>query len=271
MKLIHVSDIHIGATSEAILDAAHRTIKAQSGAVLVVSGDLTQRGSREEFRRARDWVDAVNLPAIAVPGNHDTPLLHAGHRVFKPFERYADYFGDLTRHLKAGPVRLLPLNTARGWQSRANWAEGSVALDQLEDMLSEANEADTIPIMVCHHPFTPFSGAGLRTRTRRGDIASGRLAESPVRLLMTGHVHTPHMDRIKASSGEYIALSAGTLSLRLRSSPPGFNVVDVDAEGMTVSPFTFDHDTFAPLPSMRLAWTDTSPAKLETNGRAENN
>jgi 3',5'-cyclic AMP phosphodiesterase CpdA len=256
MRLIHVSDIHIGATSEAILDAAHQAIKAHPGAALVVSGDLTQRGSREEFRRARDWVDAVNLPTIVVPGNHDTPLLHPGHRVFKPFERYADYFGDLTRPLKAGAAHLLPLNTARGWQSRANWAEGSVALDQLNEMIARTEDYDTVHIMVCHHPFTPFSGAGLNTRTRRGEVASERLAGSAVRLLMTGHVHTPHMERIQAASGEYIALSAGTLSLRLRSSPPGFNIVDIDATGMNIAPYVFGHETFEPLPAARLEWSE---------------
>lgn len=259
MRLIHVSDIHIGATSEAILDAAQETIAAQSGAALVVSGDLTQRGSREEFRKARDWVDDVKLPTIVVPGNHDTPLLHPGHRVFKPFERYADYFGDLTRPLRTRQTRLLPLNTARGWQSRANWAEGSVALDQLDEMITEAEDGEAIPIMVCHHPFTPFSGAGLRTRTRRGEVASTRLAESPVRLLMTGHVHTPHMERIAESGGEYIALSAGTLSLRLRSSPPGFNVVDVDERGITVVPFVYDHDSFAAQPTLRMDWSGETP------------
>ena len=260
MRLIHVSDIHIGATSEAILDAAHQAIKAHPGAALVVSGDLTQRGSREEFRRAREWVDAVKLPTIVVPGNHDTPLLHPGHRVFKPFERYKDYFGDLTRPLNAGAARLLPLNTARGWQSRANWAEGSVALDELDEMISEGADSGTVPIMVCHHPFTPFSGAGLTTRTRRGDVASERLADSPVRLLMTGHVHTPHIERITPGSGEYIALSAGTLSLRLRAAPPGFNIVDIDAGGLSVAPYTYNHDTFEPLPSARLGWTEAPDA-----------
>lgn len=256
MKLIHISDIHIGATSEAILDAAQRSISAQSAGALVVSGDLTQRGSREEFRRARDWIDLLQLPSIIVPGNHDTPLLHAGHRVFKPFERYTDHFGDLTRSLRAGPVHLLPLNTARGWQSRTNWAEGSVALDQLDSLIAEAESEDHIPIMVCHHPFTPFSGAGLRTRTRRGDAASKRLAASRVQLLMTGHVHTPHMQRISPGNGEYIALSAGTLSLRLRVSPPGFNLVEIDSLGMDVTAFSYLNGDFAASPSERVSWLE---------------
>jgi 3',5'-cyclic AMP phosphodiesterase CpdA len=254
MKLIHVSDIHVGATSEAILDAAQHAIAAQSADALVVSGDLTQRGSRDEFRRARDWIDTLQLPSIVVPGNHDTPLLHAGHRVFKPFERYTDHFGDLTRPLRTGPVQLLPLNTARGWQSRTNWAEGSVSLDQLDSLITEAEAENSIPIMVCHHPFTPFSGAGLRTRTRRGEVASARLAASRVHLLMTGHVHTPHMQRISPGTGDYIALSAGTLSLRLRVSPPGFNLVEIDGLGMNVTAFSYLKEGFTASPSERVSW-----------------
>ncbi|MFN3912680.1 metallophosphoesterase, partial [Hyphomonas sp.] len=227
---------------------------------LVVSGDLTQRGSRNEFRKAREWIDSLNLPAIVVPGNHDTPLLHAAHRVLRPFNRYREYFGDLTRPLDAGAVRLLPLNTSRGWQTRANWAEGSVNLGHLDEMISQAETEEKIPILVCHHPFTPFAGAGLRTRTRRGDAASARLAESRIQLLMTGHVHTPHVERIQSPSGQYMAVSAGTLSLRLRASPPGFNVIDVDMSGMTVVPFSFEEDAFSALPGQRFEWTSTEPA-----------
>jgi len=254
MKLIHISDIHFGATSEAILEAAQEAIAAQSAGALVVSGDLTQRGSRDEFRRARDWVDALGLPAVVVPGNHDTPLLHAGHRVFKPFERYTDHFGDLTRALLAGPIHLLPLNTARGWQSRTNWAEGCVDLGELDALVAEAATQDAIPIMVCHHPFTPFAGAGLRTRTRRGDDASKRLAASAVRLLMTGHVHTPHVERVRPGAGEYVALSAGTLSLRVRVSPPGFNVAEIDADGMQLTAFSHGASGFAASFSQRVNW-----------------
>ena len=150
---------------------------------------------------------------------------------------------------------MLPLNTARGWQTRTDWAEGSVNLGQLDDVLSQAGEADTIPVMVCHHPLTPFQGAGLETRTRRGETASDLLAESPLRLLMTGQVHTPHAEQISSGSGSYLAVSAGTLALRLRSSPPGFNVIDVESNGLTVSPLHLQEDAFVPLPSWTFAWT----------------
>ncbi len=263
MKIVHAADIHIGATSDALLEAARLAIAGAGGEALVVSGDLTQRGTRAEFSGARAWVDAVGLPTIAVPGNHDTPLLHAGHRLFKPFERYTDYFGDLTRPLNAGSARLFPLNTSRGWQTRTNWAEGSVDLKDLDGMITAAASAGDVPVMVCHHPFTPFSGAGLRTRTRRGDEASVRLASSPFRLLLTGHVHTPHAEWIHDRSGSYLAVSAGTLSLRLRRAPPGFNVLDLDAEGLRVTPFTLEDGAFVPLAERAFSWTHDGAASAQ--------
>lgn len=247
MKLIHVADIHVGATSDALLEAARRSIIEQKGAALVVSGDLTQRGTREEFRGAREWVNTLQMNSIVVPGNHDTPLLHAGHRLFKPFGRYADYFGDLTRSLRVEDVHLFPLNTARGWQTRTNWAEGSVDLGDLDEMITEAGDHDTLPVMICHHPFTPLHGAGLRTRTRRGDVASERLAKSRFEILLTGHVHTPHAEWIAKPQGRYLSISAGTLSLRLRKSPPGYNVIEVSKTEITVTPFSYEGDEFRPL------------------------
>jgi len=255
MKLIHVADIHIGATSEALLEAATDSIRQQQGAALVVSGDLTQRGSREEFRGARDWVDAQGLPAIVVPGNHDTPLLHAGHRLLKPFARYTEHFGDLTRPLGAGRARLLPLNTARGWQSRTNWAEGSVNLTHLEDLLTHETKPDDVPIIFCHHPFTHLKDADRRTRTRSGEDASARLAGSPFQLLMTGHVHTPHAERVHSGKHSYLAVSAGTLSHRLRLAPPSYNVLEIAAEGVTISPFSYVDGAFAPLPAEKFSLT----------------
>lgn len=269
MKLIHLADIHVGATSEALLEAARLAIMEEEGAALVVSGDLTQRGTRDEFQRARDWIDSLELPAIVVPGNHDTPLFHAGHRIFKPFARYGSYFEDLTRPLAAGPARLFPLNTSRGWQTRANWAEGSVDLANLDSMICEAEQNDLIPVMVCHHPFTPLTGAGLRTRTRRGEDASARLEQSSFRLLMTGHVHTPHAEWISGPRGAYLAVSAGTLSLRLRNAPPGFNLVDINETGVSVTPFSFGDERFSRLPRKSFSWAEQLFGASETLRRHE--
>ncbi len=253
MRIIHLADIHIGATSDILLEAARRSIRELTGHLLVVSGDLTQRGSRHEFHKARQWIDTLKLPAIVVPGNHDTPLLNAGHRLTRPFARYSEYFGDLTRLLEKDQVSIFPLNTARGWQSRANWAEGSVRLSHLEDTIAAASKRTGVSILTCHHPFTSLPGAGLRTSTRRGELASTRLAQSPIRILLTGHVHTPHAERVSHDEGDYLAISAGTLSNRLRTSPPSFNVLDIGPALTKVTPYDLANDAFAAMPEHRFS------------------
>lgn len=120
--------------------------------------------------------------------------------------------------LQVGSVSIDGLNTARGWQARSNWAEGSVRLDHLAEIVSRDAPADSLRMLACHHPFRSPTDAPLRTRTRRGALASEMLAGSDISVLLTGHVHAPHAELIGEATGNYIAISAGTLSTRFRPS-----------------------------------------------------
>jgi len=48
MRLVHVSDLHFGAVSPLLPEALKSAILAAKPEVLVVSGDLTQRGRASE-------------------------------------------------------------------------------------------------------------------------------------------------------------------------------------------------------------------------------
>ena len=233
MRLIHAADVHFGASDPAVLAAASDAIMTARADMMLVSGDLTQRGKRQEFKAARAWVDLQNLPTVVVPGNHDTPLLNMPARLTGAFKRYAIYFGDLTRPLTIKGVRVDTLNTSRGWQARTNWAEGAVDLDYLQKIESEDTQSTQHRILACHHPFLSPEGAPLKARTRRGQRASTWFGGSKFSLLLTGHVHTPHAELVTEPTGSYLAITSGTLSLRLRQSPPSFNVLSF--EGDTVS------------------------------------
>ena len=57
---------------------------------------------------------------------------------------------------------------------------------------------------------------------------------------MTGHVHTPHAELIRdPSGGAYIAITAGTLSTRLRAQPPAFNILSIRDGIATLNVQTF--------------------------------
>ncbi len=49
-------------------------VAAQRVDQVLVSGDLTMRARRAQFRAARALLDGLGVPWVSVPGNHDLPL-----------------------------------------------------------------------------------------------------------------------------------------------------------------------------------------------------
>ena len=232
--LIQLSDLHFGAEDALALRLASEHIRDDPPDALVVCGDLTQRGKRREFAAAREWLDGFGLPQLVVPGNHDTPLLNLPARMTDPFERYRDHFGEAAPELAVGDWHVAGINTARGWQARANWAEGVVNLEDLSGRLAGATSRR---IIVCHHPFVSPPQTPLRTSTRRGREADAMLQESAAALLLTGHVHAPSASLRRTPAGAYLAISAGTLSSRLRDHPPGFNRLILEKDALQAEAF----------------------------------
>ena len=73
-RAIHISDLHRGANESPEVDAALTALVAElAPSVVIVTGDLSNRGRAAELRRARTLLDALPAPWLAVPGNHDLP------------------------------------------------------------------------------------------------------------------------------------------------------------------------------------------------------
>src|SRR3954454_25348007 len=69
-----LSDTHVGSQSgEEDLRASVRDINSLTGlSFVVISGDVTEFGSREQLRLAKEILDGLKIPCHAAPGNHDT-------------------------------------------------------------------------------------------------------------------------------------------------------------------------------------------------------
>ena len=248
-RIVQVADIHFGTENPVALDAFEAAMAESDVDAIAVCGDLTQRGKRSEFEAARDWIDKFDLPRLVVPGNHDTPLLNLYERVVSPFERHDSHFGDLSNPLDLDGAVVVGMNTSRGWQTRKNWAEGSVNLEDLEaaiETTQAATEAGKTGVLICHHPFLSPPDAPMRTATRRGRRASRRLTQSRIGFLLTGHVHTPSVTVVDDGADSYVAVSAGTLSTRLRRSPASFNIIEASEETCSVTVFNLHGDRFVP-------------------------
>lgn len=227
MKIAQISDIHFGTQDDDALQRVAANLSVEEPDVIAVCGDLTQRGKHSEFDAAALWLEQFKGPKLVVAGNHDTPLLNAKERIAQPFARFEKRFGPSSNHVTVGDLDLFGLNTARGWQARRNWAEGVVDLDDLDAHLSQATQTS---VLVCHHPFQSPPNSPLETSTRRGLEAGRRVAASPLNLLLSGHVHAPTSAVWKHETGSYLALTAGTLSTRLRDKPPSYNMVTINPD-----------------------------------------
>ena len=92
--LLHISDPHIGTEQPRVVDALERLAHAQRPELVVLSGDITQRARRSQFRDARRLVDRLEAPrTLAIPGNHDIPLFNIAARLFAPYANFVRQFG----------------------------------------------------------------------------------------------------------------------------------------------------------------------------------
>ncbi len=238
-RILHFSDVHFGVEhKEAVAEAlafAHRTPRD----LVLITGDITQKGYRREFAAAAEWMRAMPEPVFVVPGNHDVPYYGMWARVASPWRRFEEMTGHpAVDHAFSAPgLSVRGVNTARGWQMRSNWSKGVIDLDQTRraaDALASAPLGD-LRVLACHHPLIEMIGTPMTGDVIRGCEAAKIFADKGVDLIMTGHVHVPFALPITVGDRCSYGVGAGTLSRRERGQPAGFNVVEWDAKTVQVT------------------------------------
>ena len=228
MRVVQLRDIHFGGGPA--VDAATEHVAKAGADLVVVTGDLTLNGLAREFRSAERWLARLPHPLLVTPGNHDTPYWNLPLRALQPFKRYRRFVGQpsASRYDQAG-LHARTINTARGAQPRLDWSKGAVNLHLAKaavDALS-AYPKDEFRIVGCHHPLMEVTGTPVTGGVHRGQAAARLFCEKAVDVVLTGHVHNPFAVALPFADGKTYAVGAGTLSLRTRGTPPGFNVLDI--------------------------------------------
>jgi 3',5'-cyclic AMP phosphodiesterase CpdA len=248
IRILHLSDIHFGGENPAALAAAAEFIHATPFDLLVISGDLTRFGHHDEFRAAARWLSDLPGPKLSTPGNHDTPWMGLVERFTVPFDRYANAVGPPNEDtFKADGLRVRACNSARGWQMRLNWSKGHISRAQSRRAASsfQADPAEALRVMVCHHPLIEIAGGPMTSRVRGGRRAAERLTTAGVDLILTGHLHAPFVQPLPLGDGHTYAVGAGTLSMRERGVPAGFNVIETDDQSIRVRAMAWDGSALA--------------------------
>ncbi|WP_305698422.1 metallophosphoesterase [Phenylobacterium sp.] len=237
LRLAHLSDIHFGGENKAAVAAAGEILRGGGFNLIVVTGDLTQFAEAPELEAAAHWLATLPEPRLVTPGNHDAPYMNWLERIFRPFARYERLIGParIQQHLSPG-LAVFGVNTARGAQPRLNWSKGQISRGQVEEAAAwlQTTDGDAVRILACHHPLTEMIGGPMTARVWGGDKAAEAFTEAKVDLVLSGHIHAPFAWPYAFGDKKTYAVGAGTLSVRERGVPPGFNVIEIEEQTIRV-------------------------------------
>ena len=218
LTICQISDIHCG-NAYFIPDLLDRTIieiNRANPTVVVVAGDLTDAGYREEFAQAAEYIARIECENVMViPGNHDSRNVGYIH-----FERL---FGERYSCIDFDDAVMVGVDS-----SEPDLNDGQVGREHYEFIREAFTSArDKLKIFVVHHHLISLPGTGRERNIvfDAGDVLE-RLIEVGVDLVLSGHKHVPYTWRLE----DMLVVNSGTAStLRVRgNTKPCYNVIEVE-------------------------------------------
>ena len=248
--LFHLSDTHFGLEDTRALEWVVECIARDKPAAICITGDLTMRARHREFAAACKWIAALGPPVTVEVGNHDMPYFNLIERFVDPYRRFRAIESLVERKLDLPGLAIVPLKTATRAQWRFPWSNGWITERALRETLAalDALPAGKRAIVTAHHPLTERDPKGKRL-TINGARAMEELARRKVLAVLSGHVHDAFDLTQDTPAGPLRMIGAGTLSKRIRSSPPSFNHLVVSERGIEV---TVRNLEAVPTPAMQI-------------------
>jgi 3',5'-cyclic AMP phosphodiesterase CpdA len=228
--VLHASDLHFGKADLNVVEAFYHEIERQRPDLVVLSGDFTQIGSKQEFRLARDFIKRISAPVFTVPGNHDIPRFNSWQRFTDPMARYRDFICPMQDIVhEDDSCFVVGINTARPIVPHWNWANGMISQEQVQFAHNQFRHAPEgkARIFVCHHPLVNVKGAPIDTVVWGSTDMLDALIDQQVDVVLTGHIHHASIFHDTNIRGPVMVGSATATSSRLRSQSNGYNIIRV--------------------------------------------
>lgn len=228
--IVQISDLHFGAILEPTLEPLVAFLAGLSPDLTIISGDLTQRASSEQFRQARDYLKKLPSPQLVIPGNHDIPLYNVLRRFLSPLDCYDEFISrDHNPSFIDDEIAVVAINSARSLTFKG----GEIEQPQLQNAMTQLSGATNhqVRIVVTHHPFDLPVGLSGVAIVGGAENAVKTLSTAHVDLYLTGHLHLVHRASASVFVPNYNAtlLGAGTAtSTRARGETNSLFVFRID-------------------------------------------
>jgi 3',5'-cyclic-AMP phosphodiesterase len=223
-RIVQLSDLHCGQQFflPQHLERAIAEVNEMEPDIVVISGDLTSNGFKEEYVLAREYLNRVECDAmVVIPGNHDSRNVGYVH--------FEELFGDRNSVLRVGEATVVAVDSSE--PDLDNGQIGRGRYRWIEEMFGQF--AAELRVFVLHHHLLPVPGTG-RERNIVNDAGDTLecLQRAQVDLVLSGHKHVPYAWRLE----NLFVVNAGTVSSsRLRGNGrPCYNVVEVEGTHVDV-------------------------------------
>lgn len=226
--IAHVSDLHFGYNDPLLAKALHDSLHEIQPHVLVVSGDLVEHATDDEFLSAREFLQTLPQPQIIVPGNHDLPFYNLWRRFTEGLDKYRRFITDNPEPVFLDDeIAIVGADSAHLFPVKG----GKITDAQLDDLVELFSEfpSNLIRVLVTHHPFDlpePSNPHLLIGHARRAVTRLGPVVD----ILLAGHVHLSSSGststRYKLQGQAMAFVQAGTaISDRNKGEANSFNVI----------------------------------------------
>jgi 3',5'-cyclic AMP phosphodiesterase CpdA len=223
--ILQISDPHFGTEQAHVVAALRDFVVRQSPCLVILSGDITQRGRQSQFSAAASFVQQLSAAhVLAIPGNHDIPLFNPFARFLHPYANFERAFGsDLEPEYESERLLVLCLKTTRRFRHK----DGEVSDAQIERVAARLRRArpEQLRVVVTHQPVHVIRECDVANLLHNSERAVRDWADAGIDLFLGGHIHLPYVRRLSERFSDLEravwAVQAGTaVSTRIRDGVP---------------------------------------------------
>ena len=238
-RLLHVSDLHVGAHDEGrreIEAAVRELVERERPEVVVASGDLSHRNRADQHELAAAFLRSLGAPIVALSGNHDLPQLPL-QRLTSPRARFEAVWGSSEAEYRSDGLVVCGLNSVRPWKYQRG-ALGDDDLTRVSEFFRSVPQGALRIVALHHHLTSPPLRFGKRPIPRRASVLAA-LADAGAELVLSGHTHQSlvvesreFLFRAEAPGGLVLAVAPGLGRPRptRHAEARGFHLFEADAE-----------------------------------------
>jgi 3',5'-cyclic AMP phosphodiesterase CpdA len=257
LKAAHLSDLHFGSlVSPEKVEALASDIKLMAPNLVIITGDITDRGYTHQFRRADEFLSSLETPFISVPGNREISFTAPIEWMIPRFAmtRYSRYFGRSDRILfesECGNMVFFGLNSVHPLPS---WP-GTITRESRYWLKEQAARyPNHIKALFLHHPVVPVirgSSYWAHCLSDAGEILN-ICTQTGIKLLMQGHKHRASVMEINVPEREAKVVTVAGGAPLMPFWDAVYHFIEISQSHITVQPREFIEGRFKGKESYRF-------------------